>query len=95
MKKEKWESRFDKKFTYNKEGYTWGFGIDTEKEQVIKIKSFITQGLAKERERIITEIDRKVVDQMIKYANTPLKERKNAYDELYEVRKILDKEKKC
>lgn len=43
------------------------------------------------KNKLLTEIDKIIVKQMVKYANTRLDERKNAYDELYVLRTELDK----
>ena len=86
-KEESWGKRFDETFGMAdmpfKDTLT-GYVARSE-----KIKSFIKKELTKERERVILKIDKKIVERMIKYANTPLKERQNAYDELFEIRKIL------
>jgi len=49
------------------------------------IQQFILRALAEQRE----EIQKTITDRMIRFANTPLSERKNAYDELADLNNSL------
>ena len=56
-----------------------------------KLESYLKEKILFDKKLLKSEIDKIIVKQMVKYTNTELGKRKNAYEELFDLRLELDK----
>ena len=63
----------------------WAYGNPLKRIIHDTLKSFLHQELDRAREDLKKKIDLLIIQRMQKYANTPLKDRTNAFDVLYEI----------
>jgi len=93
------EKEFDEKFGYCgkcKEAGLYGLALCSKCKiadliESLNIKQFLAQKLAQQKTNTIKEVEEKIRLRMMEEVNTPIKERKNGWDILKEVRDILNK----
>ena len=63
------------------------FGVDMKyhKELAVNMVKLLSSELDRQRDSLKKKIDLLIIQRMQKYANTPLKDRTNAFDVLYEI----------
>ena len=86
-----WEEQKKQKIEYCTMNMILSHGIDEGLKPYIllHVQRLSDELLSLQQKQIFDEVDRKIVEHMNRYANTQLKDRKNAFNELSDVRKTL------